>query len=191
MDLTIQDKNYINYAVIKLGHILREQDIYDFILNNPNYKYLQHVILHRESFKHLEAHTPYHGKYSGLHDIDKVGLCLVFDKDMTKQLHKRIAEHHNIDWSKLDKNILIEKAFDWESCHYTKLDNQCTAWEYLQTQPTSIQDRMTPILKELGFTKTNTEPLTPEKYDMLVAHLHMETIIAEVKKSYAYLSTLI
>ena len=188
--LSIKERNHIDYAKYMLKALLNNADCMNVIRKNQSYEYILHVIAHRDAFRRLELHTAYHDAFSHEHDVDKIGLSIILGKDEAKKIHRKIAKHHNIDWENPDKAILIEKIFDWESCHYTKLNSPKTAYEYATSQH---QDKMTiiePVLKELDlWQKTNENILTEEKYNKIIASVHEEHILSEIRKSYAYLKS--
>jgi hypothetical protein len=126
--------------------------------------------------------------FSKEHDIDKVGLGLILGKESAKIIHKKIAPHHNIDWDNPDKNILVEKMLDYESCHYTKLGHPDTAYEYVMKTKKEYINVIKPVLRELnlwGF-KSNRK-LTQETYEKIIASIPDEYVISELYKSYQYL----
>lgn len=189
-DLDVRDKNYIAYVELQLKLILSNSPM-EQILDNPNLEYVKHLILHRQAFSKVEHRTKYHGKFSNLHDIDKVGIALVLGKEETKRLHKVLAEHHNVKWE-LGEERLVEKVIDWESCHYSKLGEPDTAYEYLMKYHEDKVELMKPIMEELDvWEKHNLEPLTEEHYKQMEESLDMETILSEVTKSYKYFKTLV
>ena len=188
IELTLKERNHIDYAKLKLKELLSINDCLQQIRISPNYEYMIHVIAHRDAFAKLEYHTKYHGLFSATHDLEKIGFGLVLGKDITKSIHKKVAAHHNIDWTNPDGNVMIEKIFDWESCHHTKLKAPETAYEYvLLTHPDKIS-LLEPVLKELGlWGKHNQAPLHEEQYEIIVNSIHDEHILAELRKSYAYI----
>lgn len=187
--LSIREINNIEYAKIMLKKLLDNQSvIMEELEQNENYPYILHVIAHRDAFARLESHTKYHGQFSNDHDIEKIGLALILGKEKAKTIHKKIAAHHNIDWNNPDDAVLTEKMFDWESCHYTKIDIKYTAYEYATENHKAEMPIIMPKLKELSFWENkNTSPLTKEGYDKIITSLHKEHIISEIRKSYAYL----
>ena len=186
--LTIEEYNRIAYAKIKLKELLDSPNCIELIRQNPNYDYMMHVIAHRDAFARLEAHTVYHGRFSPSHDIEKVGLGLVLGRETTKYIHKKTAPHHNVDWYNPNFDILTEKVFDWESCHYTKLKSPETAYDYVGLAYPDKLQLLKPILSELGlWDKHNVNPLQPEQYEKIVSSIHDEHILAELRKSYAYI----
>lgn len=189
-DLEVKDKNHIAYVCMKLKELLAN-DTEHQLLKNPNLEYVKHIILHRQAFAKVEHRTQYHGMFSNEHDIDKIGLALVLGRDDTRRIHKILAAHHNTTVEDATKEILVEKIFDWESCHYTKLDEPKTAYEYLTTAKPQYLEKMKPIMEELGlWGEENKSPLTEEHYKQMSESLDMETVIAEVRKSLNYLKGL-
>lgn len=185
--LDVKDKNHISYVCIKLKELLTT-DVERNIEINPNLKYVKHVILHRQAFANVEHKTKYHGMFSLEHDIDKIGISLILGKDEAKRLHKLLAPHHNVSWKKNDIR-LVEKAIDWESCHYSKLNKQATAYEYLMKCKSDKVEVMEPVLKELGlWKKEHKKKLTEKHYKQMEDSVDMETIISSIKKSLKYLS---
>jgi hypothetical protein len=188
--LTINEQNHIDYVKLKLKELLNMTDCLEVIKENPNYQYMLHVIAHRDAFARLESHTSYHGVFSPEHDIDKVGLGLILGKDIAKSIHKKTAPHHNIDWSNPDSNIIVEKMFDWESCHYTKTKAPETAYEHTISEHSDKINIVSPILNELGlWGKRNEKPLKQSQYQHILNSIHGEHIMAELRKSYAYIQT--
>lgn len=186
--LTITEANYIRYAKQKLGELLEHPDAITYIRQNPNFDYVMHLIAHRDAFARIEAHTKYHGMFSNTHDIEKVGLALILGKDIAKQIHRKWADHHNIDWDNPDEMILVEKILDYESAHYTKLNSQETAYEYVLSAHKDKLDVIKPVLEELNiWESTNNSRLTKEKYNQIIDSIHDEHILAEVRKSYIYI----
>lgn len=186
--LSVKDKNNINYAKCVLRMILNNANAIDTIRENKEYGYVLHLIAHRDVFRALELHTAYHGAFSNEHDIDKIGLSIALGKDRAREIHKKIAKHHNINWENPDRTILVEKLFDWESCHYTKLGVYETAYEYSMRKHLDVINIIEPMLKELGFWESKNENiLTPERYSKIVESIPEEHILSEVRKSYAYL----
>lgn len=188
-NISNQDVRSILYAKNKLSKILRNPNALEIIKSNDNYDYMIHVILHRKTIKKLASKIPnYKDDFSETHDIEKIGLCLILDKRQVKRIHKAIAQHHNVNWDRPNKNLLIEKAIDWESCHYTKLNSQDTAYEYYLRTTEKSQNVMRPILQKLNFwNKYNTSPLTQKEYDNMVKNLDDDYILSEVKASYEFL----
>lgn len=186
--LSIRERNHIDYTKCMLEQLLNNADCMKVIRGNPYYEYILHVIAHRDAFRRLELHTEYHDAFSHEHDLDKIGLTLILGKDNAKQIHRKIAKHHNIDWEKPDKMVLVEKIFDWESCHYTKLNSPKTAYEYATSRHPDKMELIEPVLKELDlWEKTNEKVLTSEKYEKIISSMPEEHILSEIRKSYNYL----
>lgn len=189
-NLDVKDKNHIHYVCVKLKEIL-DTDAVHKLQQNENLYYVKHIILHRQAFARVEHKTKYHGMFSNEHDIDKIGTALILGRDEARRLHKQIAPHHNAKPDCEDKNLIVEKIFDWECSHYTKLGKSKTAYEYMVAVRSEFSDAMTPYLKELGlWEERNATPLTKEHYKQMEDSIDMETIIAEVRKSYNYLKGL-
>lgn len=189
-DLEVKDKNHIAYVCMKLKELL-SNDTEHQLLKNPNLVYVKHIILHRHAFAKVEHRTKYHGMFSNEHDVDKIGLALILGREETRRIHKILAPHHNTTVDSATHDILVEKIFDWESCHYTKLDEPKTAYEYLVTAKPQYTDKMKPIMEELGlWGEENKSPLTEEHYKQMEDSIDDETIIAEVRKSLNYLKGL-
>ena len=190
--LSVGDRNDIDYAIIMLSKMLKNEINEDEIKNNPNYKYIMHVILHRKAFKHLEEKTDYKGVYSKQHDIDKIGLALVLGKDKAKKIHHKWAPHHSsFDWSDPDELIFIEKIIDWECSHCTKLDRKETAWEYFikkYSSPENIKF-VEPLFLELNMKhkKDKKHKLTKKKYEEMVSKVSFKEVISEIQNSYDFL----
>lgn len=190
-NISKKDTKDIRYAKNRLGTILRQHNALEIIKSNEKYNYMIHVILHRKTVKKLASEITipnYVDEFSQMHDIEKIGLCLSLDKSQVRHIHKAIAQHHNVNWNRPNKDLLIEKAIDWESCHYTKLNSQQTAYEYCLTTTKASQATIKPILKQLNFWKKyNKNPLTQEQYDELVAGLSDDYILSEVQACYDFL----
>ena len=190
-ELSIADKNHIQYVVIKLEELLKTDTIHS-LHKNENFEYVKHIILHRHAFAKVEHRTKYHGKFSNEHDVDKIVLALILGREETRRIHKILAPHHNTTVESATHDILVEKIFDWESCHYTKLNEPKTAYEYLVTAKPQYTDKMKPIMEELGlWGEENKSPLTEEHYKQMEDSIDDETIIAEVRKSLKYLKGVI
>lgn len=186
--LTIMEVNNIRYAKRKLNELLEHPDAITYIRQNPNFDYVIHLIAHRDAFARLESSTKYHGMFSNTHDIEKIGLSLILGKDIAKQIHRKWAAHHNIDWNNPDKMILVEKLLDYESCHYTKMNAQDTAYEYVMLAHKDKLAIIEPVLKELDmWENVNGGYLTKETYHQIIDSIHDEHILAEVRKSYIYI----
>lgn len=185
-ELSIADKNHIQYVVMKLTELL-QTDAINKLHKNENLDYVKHIILHRQAFAKVEHRTKYHGMFSNVHDIDKIGLALILGRDEARRIHKEIAPHHNVTVDNNDEE-LVEKIFDWESCHYTKIGKTKTAYEYLTENKPEYLDRMTPLLKELKLWNEKKQPvLTKEHYNQMADSIDDETLLAEVRKSLNYL----
>lgn len=86
--------------------------------------------------------------------------------------------------------ILVEKLLDYESCHYTKLNSQETAYEYSLVAHPDKMLFIEPVLKELKIWKhENTEKLTPEQYIQILEGIDDNHILEEVQASYEYIKT--
>lgn len=190
-NLSIADKNHIEYTKMKLKELLEKHTLSEYMKGNENVDYMIHVILHRQAFSKIELHTEYHGKFSEKHDVDKVGMALILGREDAKRIHKLTALHHTKGLEENNEDILAEKIIDWESCHYTKIKSQKTAYEYLITEHKDKEEQLKPIMQKLGiWEERNTKPLTKEAYDAMVKNVSIETIETELKKSYNYLCDL-
>lgn len=188
--LTLIEAKYIFYAKRELYKILENKNSLDYIKTSPNFEYVMHIIAHRDAFKTIEKNTKYSGLFSNQHDIEKIGLSLVLGKNIAKQIHRKWADHHNIDWDNPDPMILVEKLLDYESCHYTKLNSQETAYEYSLVAHPDKMLFIEPVLKELKIWKhENTEKLTPEQYIQILEGIDDNHILEEVQASYEYIKT--
>lgn len=185
-----EHQRYVNYTKIMLESLLEDPDIVSRLRQDPKYEYALYVIAHRKAFKELESQTRYKGVFSPKHDIEKIGLTVVFGKEVTKILHKKLAPHHNEDWANPDRSVLVEKVFDWESSHYTKVEAPMTAYEFMCHAYPEHRGLLEPILKELGFWgHRNQTPLTEEQYESVIDSISDECLLAELQASYEYIST--
>lgn len=188
-NLSIEDINNIEYAVLRLKELNKAGFPDEVIKNNKYYEYICHVILHRNAIHKIEMNSIYKNyRITAYHDIDKIGLTFVLGKDIAKRIHKKWAVHHNLDWENPNNHILIEKIMDYESCHYTKLREPDTAYEYsMKTHPEKMEI-IEPILIGLRVNKeVNNNPLTEEKYKEMINSISLNDIRVELMRSYNFL----
>ena len=90
------------------------------------------------------------------HDLDKMYLLLLYDKNVVKEVHRKISSHHDNDIPKSNLDY-VEMVLDWESARYTKPDKPLNAYDTLVRFYPHLEDKILPVLEELNIDKPNTE----------------------------------
>ena len=90
------------------------------------------------------------------HDLDKMFLLLLFDKKVSKDVHRNISSHHDNDIPKTDLDY-VEMILDWESARYTKDDKPLNAYDTLVNYYPHLEKEILPILKKMNLAEPNTE----------------------------------
>ena len=88
------------------------------------------------------------------HDLDKMYLLLLYQKNELEGVHSSIARHHDNGKEK-DYLNYVEMVLDWESARYTKPDKPLNAYDTLYKYYPHLEKEILPILKEFNIAKSN------------------------------------
>ena len=182
-------ENIIREVRDRLEYDIFNDDLYRLINNSNNKKLMIYTILHRRALFNCVDKTKFKGMFRN-HDLDKLAYYLYLPKTKASEIHRATQSHHYRDTS--NYNALCEMVFDWESAHYTKPAKQLSAYETLKAFYPSMQDRIDPILKDLGYWEVgNYEQLTSYEYCNLLLTVSVDDIVDELKKSLSYLDDIL
>lgn len=116
--------------------------------------YIGYTIRHRKAFRKVEKELFHKVTIRGyLHDLDKVFLYLLLGKERTSEIHRKYSRHH-INKARTYKDY-CEMVVDWECARYTKPDKPLNAYDTLYKFYPQIENKILPILKDLGIDKSN------------------------------------
>ena len=90
------------------------------------------------------------------HDLDKMYLLLLYDKDSLKDVHRNISSHHDNDIPKTELDYM-EMVLDWESARYTKPDKPLNAYDTLYKYYPHLENEILPILKKFKIDYSTLE----------------------------------
>lgn len=148
--------------------------------------YIKYTYLHRKMIEKLSQGTKYVDVFKN-HDLDKYALYLILPKKEVSKYHRKINKHHMFYDNSLDECYLYEMALDWESAHFTKPDKPLSAYETLLKYYSDMEERMKPILKNLGLWEIcNYKPLSKESFHRMCDRVEIADIMIEFKKCYDF-----
>jgi len=111
-----------------------------------NIDYIKYTWNHKKWFLKVEKSlTGRNTLFGYLHDTDKLFLYLIFSKEMTTSIHRRISKHHFGSFRKLDYTLMI---IDWECARFSKPDKALNARDTLTKYYNDKFDLIDPILKK-------------------------------------------
>lgn len=92
---------------------------------------IKYTCRHKKAFLKVEKELLGRVSLRGLmHDIDKVFLYMIFNKQKAHNIHRKYARHH-INNMKTE-NDKIHGIIDWECARYTKPDKPLSAIEFIE-----------------------------------------------------------
>lgn len=113
-----------------------------------NFEYCVQIYKHRLALKKLIENNAYLSddvkeqllKRASVHDMDKMVMCLFWDKDEAEKYHRESAYHHYLDRGiirEYAENVIYDEAyldyletiFNWECVGITEPDNSLNAYE--------------------------------------------------------------
>ncbi len=113
---------------------------------------IRHTLVHRKAFRSVEKELFGRVSIRGyLHDLDKIFLYLFLGRKTVSKLHRRFSRHH-VQRAKTRQDF-EQMVIDWECAQYTKPDKPLNAYETLYALYPQLEDRVLPILKELGLAE--------------------------------------
>lgn len=114
---------------------------------------IKYTCAHRKAFREIEKKLFGRVSIRGyLHDLDKVFLYLILNKETAHKIHTNFARHH-------EKRARTQKDFeemvvDWECARYTKPDKPLNAYETLYKYYPQLENVILPILQRLSIDHT-------------------------------------
>jgi len=110
---------------------------------------IKYTLEHRKAFLMIEKKLLGKNTIRGLsHDLDKVFLKLIFDKNMVQKVHRNFSRHH--EKRAKTKTDYIQMIIDWECARFTKPDKPLNARETLNKYYPELIAMVEPLLMELG-----------------------------------------
>ena len=110
---------------------------------------LRYTLLHRKAFRIVEKQLLGRNTFRSLfHDLDKVFLYPFFNYKTVHNFHNKHARHHELKAH--THSDFVQMVIDWECARYTKPDKPLNARETLYKFYPHLENKILPILNELG-----------------------------------------
>jgi hypothetical protein len=111
--------------------------------------HINYTIAHRKVFRKVEKQLLGHNTVRSLfHDLDKVIMYNFIDSKKVHNFHRNHARHHAV--KARTHADFVQMVIDWECARYTKPDKPLNARDTLYKFYPELEDKILPILSELG-----------------------------------------
>lgn len=152
-----------------------------------NQRYIEYTYRHKKIINYLAEKYIKNNKEKKLtqikeHDMDKIYMYLLYEKNEVSKIHRKISNHHQNEKEKTEADY-EEMALDWESARYTKEDKPLNAYDTLYKYYPELESHILPILKKWGIAHSNMpKEKDIEEYAEQVKNITIEEIKEVIKK---------